>query len=125
MMHGDQAKEQVANSAKRQSPDNVPHQSIQRINKTRKSLPIFMGLLLSIVAIESSAVPAPKYLGIESFKLCLGTQEINAASFLCMQSGKPDACPETSWEQLKALSGKDAIPDCPATTASTAEKPVE
>jgi len=92
---------------------------------TRKSLPISMGLLLSSVAIESSAVLPPKYLEIESFKLCLGTQEINTASFLCMPSGKPDACPEMSWKQLKALTGKDAIPDCPANTASTAEKSVE
>ena len=91
----------------------------------KKSLPVFMGSLLASVAIESSAVPAPKYLGIESFKLCLATQEINTASFLCMPAGKPDACPETSWEQLKALTGRDAIPDCPANTASNAEKPVE
>lgn len=91
----------------------------------RKSLPIFMGLLLSSVAIESSAVLPPKYLEIESFKLCLGTQEINTASFLCMPAGKPDACPETSWQQLNALSGKDAIPDCPAPTSSSAEKPLE
>jgi len=92
---------------------------------TRKILPIFMGLLLSSIAIESSAVLPPKYLEIESFKLCLGTQEINTARFLCMPSGKPDACPETSWEQLKALSGKDTIPDCPAPTTSSAGKQVE
>lgn len=84
-----------------------------------------MGLLLSSIAIESSAVLPPKYLEIESFKLCLGTQEINTARFLCMPSGKPDACPETSWEQLKALSGKDTIPDCPAPTTSSAGKQVE
>ena len=92
---------------------------------TRKSLPILMGLLFSISASESYAVLPPKYLAIESFKLCLGSQQINTATFLCMPAGKPEICPETSWEQLKALTGKDAIPDCPAPAAPSTEKPVE
>ena len=96
----------------------------------KQSSYIFIGLLLSSIAMNSSAVLPPKYLAIENFKLCVGSQEIDTYTALCMPAGKPENCPEASWEQLKALSGRDKIPDCPPVdavlvTPSSVDKPAE
>jgi hypothetical protein len=95
----------------------------------KKSLPALLGLMFAAVTINSSAVLPPKYLGIKDFKLCLATQEINTYSAWCMPAEKPANCPTASWEQLKALSGSDKLPDCASgpnvTPASPAEKPTD
>ncbi len=83
--------------------------------------------VFTAIAANSSAALPPKYLGITDFKLCLATQEINTYRAWCMPAGKPEHCPATSWAQLKALTGTDKLPDCPAnpnlSTPTPADKP--
>ncbi|SFM93714.1 hypothetical protein SAMN05660284_00026 [Formivibrio citricus] len=80
-------------------------------------------IVFAAVTASSSAALPPKYLGIKDFKLCLATQEINTYRAWCMPAGKPESCPAASWEQLKALTGTDKLPDCPAGSTAPAEKP--
>lgn len=87
-----------------------------------------VGLMFASVAISSSAALPPKYLGIKDFKQCLATQETNTYRSWCMPAEKQGSCPSTSWEQLKALTGIDKVPDCPseptvATPASSGSHP--
>ena len=76
--------------------------------------PALMGLMSASVALNSSAALPPKYLGVQDFKQCLGIQQIRTFSVWCLPAEKPEGCPATSWEELKALTGPDKIPDCPS-----------
>ena len=76
--------------------------------------------LLAIVALNSAAALPPKYLGIKDFKRCLATQQIDSYRAWCIPAEKPGICPATSWDQLKALSGKDRLAECPARSNQTA-----
>ncbi len=78
------------------------------------SLSTFMGLMFATVAINSFAAPPPTYLQIKEFKKCLETQKIDTWEGWCIPAEKPESCPEESWEQLKALTGKEKLPDCPS-----------
>lgn len=60
----------------------------------------------------ASALP-PKYLFVPQFKDCLSTRSTGSYQAWCMQPTKPERCPDTSWEQLKALQGHDQLPACP------------
>lgn len=75
---------------------------------------ILSGMLFACVATGSTAALPPKYLGIEDFKLCLGTQDNTTYRSWCIPAEKPASCPAASWEQLRALAGADKLPDCPA-----------
>lgn len=72
-----------------------------------------IALLLACVTLASSAALPPKYLGIKDFKQCLAVQQISSYRAWCMPSEKPLSCPATSWDELKALTGNDRVPDCP------------
>jgi len=89
----------------------------------KNSLPRFVGLLLASVTLGSAAALPPKYLGIKDFKLCLATQEISSYRAWCMPSEKPENCPATSWKELKALTGTDKLPDCPANSGLSGPLP--
>jgi len=88
-----------------------------------------IALLLASVTSASSAVLPPKYLAVKDFKQCLATQQINSYSAWCMPSEKPQSCPQASWDELKALTGADRVPDCPAdsdlATSTPAAKPTD
>ena len=89
-----------------------------------KNLPtVLIGLLLATTASHSSAALPPKYLGVKDFKQCLATQPIDTYRVWCMPEQKPEACPAASWNELKALDGRDRIIDCSADT--TAPTPVK
>jgi hypothetical protein len=66
------------------------------------------------VAINSFSAPTPEYLQIKDFKKCLETQKFDIWEGWCMPAEKPESCPAESWEQLKALTGKEKLPNCPS-----------
>jgi hypothetical protein len=78
------------------------------------SLSIFMGLMLVAAASNSYSVPPPEYLKIKDFKKCLDTQNFGTWKGWCMPAEKPESCPAESWEQLKALTEKEKLHNCPA-----------
>jgi hypothetical protein len=78
----------------------------------KPSLAKFTVLLLASVAISSHAALPPKFLQIKGFEQCLGTHQIDTYTAWCMPAKKMKNCPQTSWNQLKALSGNDKIADC-------------
>ena len=72
-----------------------------------------IAMLLVCVPVLASAMPAPKYLSVPSFKQCLITYSDGSATFLCLPAAQLKSCPNASWKQLNALTGKDAIAACP------------
>ena len=84
---------------------------------------ICIAVLLSATTFHASAALPPKYLGVKDFKQCLATQPIDTYRVWCMPKQKPEACPATSWNELKALDGRDRIINCSADT--TAPTPVK
>ena len=83
-----------------------------------------IGLLLAAVASISFAALPPKYLGIKDFKLCLATQQSNGYRAWCLPAQQPERCPAASWQELKALTGSDRVPDCPVQSTETTPPPV-
>ena len=75
-------------------------------------LAIAMCFALGSFAKSASAVPAPKYLAVPDFKLCLGTKTVQGYQSWCMPGVQPENCPSRSWDQLNALSGNDRLPAC-------------
>ena len=74
------------------------------------------GLLLAAIASTSIAALPPKYLAVKDFKQCLAVQESGTYHAWCLPPAKPQNCPTASWDELKALTGNDRVPDCPAAT---------
>jgi hypothetical protein len=89
----------------------------------KNQLSTILGLVFASVAVVSFAALPPKYLRIKDFKLCLATQQIKTYRTWCMPSEKPDSCPATSWEQLKAFTGSDKVPDCASPPRLATPKP--
>jgi len=77
---------------------------------------ICIAVLLSATTFHASAALPPKYLGVKDFKQCLATQPIDTYRVWCMPEQKPEACPAASWNELKALDGRDRIINCSADT---------
>ena len=50
----------------------------------------------------------PKYLSVDKFKECLGSQSVGSAKILCLPDTKPAKCPQESWDKLQNMS----IPKC-------------
>jgi hypothetical protein len=89
-----------------------------------------MVLLLTSIAISSHAALPPKYLQIKGFEQCLSTHQVDTYTAWCMPAKKMKNCPQTSWNQLTALSGNDKLADCardasaaPSTPSSPADTP--
>ena len=69
-------------------------------------------LLLLTAAMETFAVPPPKYLEVKDFKKCLAEKDMGTYRAWCLPAKKPEACPKESWEQLNNLTGRDKVPGC-------------
>lgn len=63
---------------------------------------------------SAQAVPAPKYLMVKDFRLCLASEPVGTYRRLCLPAEKPEACPAESWAQLKGLTGVDRMEACAA-----------
>jgi hypothetical protein len=87
------------------------------------SLPKFAILLLAGVASASHAALPPKYLQVKNFTQCLGKHQVDAYVGWCMPAKKSESCPAASWKQLKALAGKDKLPNCPGNPNMVAPRP--
>ena len=81
-------------------------------------LAIAMCFALGSFAKKASAVPAPKYLAVPDFKLCLGTKTVQGYQSWCMPGEQPQDCPTRSWAQLDALAGSDRLPACEGPTGA-------
>ena len=71
-----------------------------------------LGLLLLIAVTPTFALPAPKYLAIKDFNLCLQEKNMGTYSAWCMPAKKATACPKASWKALKRLKNNDKVPTC-------------
>lgn len=69
--------------------------------------------LLAGAAFGHAALP-PKYLEVDEFGQCLAEQSKGTYTAWCMPVKRPKACPRPSWEHLRTLKGRDAVPPCPA-----------
>jgi len=69
------------------------------------------------------AMPAPKYLMVKDFRLCLASEPVQSYRRWCLPADKPEACPMESWEKLKGLTGVDQMPACEGQGAEKVEKP--
>lgn len=84
-----------------------------------------IGLLLAAVASASFAALPPKYLGVKDFKHCLATQQSSGYRAWCLPTQQPERCPATSWQELKAHTGNDRVPDCPAAADRSPPAPAQ
>jgi hypothetical protein len=75
---------------------------------------IALATALAAIALPVYAVLPPQYLSVPDFQQCLAEQNEGSYSSWCQPAKKPKACPRTSWRQLRALQGDDAVPACRA-----------
>lgn len=80
------------------------------INRVRSHVPVL--ILLATATGNCLAVLPPRYLGIEKFDQCLAEKRVSTFRVWCMPEEKPQACPRSSWKQLRALKGREAISPC-------------
>ena len=76
--------------------------------------PLTLAAALTAIALPGHAALPPKYLSVPSFKQCLAEQSEGSYRSWCQPAQKPKACPRSSWRQLRALQGQDALPACRA-----------
>ena len=48
-------------------------------------------------------MPAPGYLSVVGWKLCLGMMTVGTAEFVCFPAMKPEKCAMSAWKQLWSL----------------------
>ncbi|HMU87328.1 MAG TPA: hypothetical protein PKC11_06830 [Agitococcus sp.] len=73
---------------------------------------VVLGFLLLIAVTPTFALPAPKYLAIKDFNLCLQEKNMGTYSTWCMPTKKTTTCPRASWKALKRLKNADKIEKC-------------
>lgn len=86
------------------------HSSSVRPMKPFRHFVIFPAL--AALTVTSFAALPPKYLEVKAFDKCLAEQQQSGFQTWCLPAKKAAACPATSWKQLRALKGPDAVPHC-------------
>ena len=81
------------------------------------------GLLSTKVAAQAADVLPPAYLGLDRFQQCLMEQPRGSYRSWCMPEKRPQACPKTSWKQLRSLQGDQRIPACGVATPLSLVRP--
>jgi hypothetical protein len=71
---------------------------------------------LAASCMSASAALPPKYLSVPDFDRCLSQADAPGGTYRtwCLPPSKAAACPAASWKQLRALTGQQALPPCPA-----------